>query len=93
MNKSELMTRIAYDSDLTQKEAAAALNALTAAITHALVEGQVVALAGFGTFRVSARRARQGRNPLTGEALVIPAKAVPTFKAGKSLKEALNHIR
>lgn len=93
MNKSELVTYMAYGSDLTQKEAAAALNALTSAVTHALTEGQAVTLAGFGTFSVSARSARQGRNPQTGEALVIPAKTTPTFKAGKSLKEAVNPIR
>ncbi len=89
MNKQELINAIAAKSDLSKKEAGAALAALTATITEALKDGDKVALVGFGTFEVRARAARKGLNPATGKPVKIPAKKVPAFKAGKALKDAV----
>ncbi|EPL0707270.1 HU family DNA-binding protein, partial [Acinetobacter baumannii] len=71
-------------------QATAALNALESGVTKALAAGEDVALIGFGTFTVKKRAARTGRNPKTGEELQIAASKVPSFKAGKALKEAVN---
>lgn len=90
MNKSQLIEKIAHNADITKTEAERALNALTGAVTEELASGGDVALVGFGTFSVSARTARTGRNPKTGEAIEIAAANVPKFKAGKSLKDAVN---
>ena len=74
---------------MQQERAVAAVDATLAAIQKALKKGNVVTLVGFGTFRVSKRKARTGRNPQTGKAIKIAAKKVPVFKAGKGLKDAV----
>lgn len=86
MNKGELVAAIASDAGLTNKDAAAALDAVTTNITKALKKGDSVTLVGFGTFSVAKRKARTGRNPQTGKAIKIKAAKVPKFKAGAKLK-------
>lgn len=90
MNKSDLVAVIAQTSNLTKADATRALDAITGAITSALVGGDNVAITGFGSFVVRDRVARTGRNPQTGEAIQIKASKVPAFKAGKLLKESVN---
>lgn len=90
MNKSDLVLKISEKAELTQKEAAAAVNAFTAAVQEALSNGDNVTLIGFGTFLVRERAARSGHNPRTGEALQIPAVKVPSFRPGKNLKDLVN---
>ncbi|WP_269780111.1 HU family DNA-binding protein [Sulfuriferula nivalis] len=90
MNKKELVAFIAKESELTQDSAEKALNTIISSITDALKKGDDVALVGFGTFKVSKRAARTGRNPKTGAALEIAARNSPGFSAGKALKEAVN---
>ncbi|QBY45740.1 HU family DNA-binding protein (plasmid) [Arsenophonus nasoniae] len=90
MNKTELINQIAEKADLTKKDSEKALNALIETVTEALKAGDEVQLVGFGSFQVKPRAAREGRNPKTGEALKIAASNVPSFKAGKTLKEAVN---
>jgi len=89
LNKTELISSVAEKTDLTKKDAEKAVNAVFAAIEEALARGEKVQLVGFGTFEVRDRKERTGRNPQTGEEIVIPAAKVPAFKAGKSLKEAV----
>ena len=89
MNKSELVSVVAENSGLTKKDAEKAVSAVFDAITSALVEGDKVQLVGFGTFEVRDRKERQGQNPQTKQAIIIPATKVPAFKAGKTLKEAV----
>jgi len=88
MNKTDLIEAVAKVT-CTKKEAAVAVDATLAAIQKALKKGNAVTLVGFGTFRVSKRKARTGRNPQTGKAIKIAAKKVPVFKAGKGLKDAV----
>ncbi len=90
MNKTELIEHIAYNADLSKMGAARALEATLSAVRQTLKKGGTVSLVGFGTFSVSKRAARTGRNPRTGEAIKIKAAKVPKFTAGKALKEALN---
>ena len=90
MNKSELITAMAEKSELTKKDAGAALDALTAAVEDALKAGDKVQLVGFGTFEVKERAARTGINPQTKQPVEIAASKSPAFKAGKALKDALN---
>lgn len=90
MNKSELITSIAEKSGLAKKDAEKALNAFTASVTEALVNGEKVQLVGFGGFEVRDRAERKGRNPKTREEMIIPASKAPVFKAGKTLKESVN---
>ena len=90
MNKSDLIDAMAVSSDLSKAAAGRALDAMTDAITKALQDGDQVALVGFGTFSVKDRAARTGRNPQTGEPIQIAAAKIPGFKAGKSLKDAVN---
>ena len=90
MNKTELINAIAEGSGLTKTDAAKALNATIAAIAGAVKEGDKVSVVGFGTFEVSERAAREGRNPQTGETMTIAASKAPKFKAGKALKDAIN---
>lgn len=90
MNKSELIEIVSAYSGLTKADAAKAVDGFTKVVTDTLAKGQEVAILGFGTYKVSQRAERQGRNPKTGEALTIAAAKVPTFKAGKALKDALN---
>ena len=90
MSKSELVAHIATSAGLTKAQATKALQAFESGVTHALAHGEEVTLVGFGTFKINSRAARTGRNPKTGEELQISASKVPTFKAGKALKEAVN---
>ena len=89
MKKSDLIAKIATDAGLTKTQATAAMQAVEVGITEALVNGEEVTLIGFGTFKVTERKAKTGRNPQTGEAIQIPASKSPTFKAGKALKDAV----
>lgn len=90
MNKSELIDMIAQNADLTKVAATRALDAVIQAITTSLKEGEPVTLVGFGTFAVKERAARVGRNPQTGAEIQIAASKIPSFKAGKTLKDAVN---
>ncbi|MTI14634.1 HU family DNA-binding protein [Sansalvadorimonas verongulae] len=90
MNKSELVDAIAASADIPKASAGRALDAVIASITGALTSGDAVSLVGFGTFDVKDRAARTGRNPQTGQPIEIAASKVPSFKAGKSLKDAVN---
>lgn len=90
MNKSELIEKISEGSDISKASASRALDAALQAITDSLADGDQVTLVGFGTFSVSERGAREGRNPRTGEVLQIQAAKIPKFKAGKALKDAVN---
>ena len=90
MNKSELIDAVAGAADLTKADAGRAIDATVAAITKALAKGDSLSLIGFGTFSVSKRAARTGRNPRTGETIQIKAAKLPKFKAGKALKDAVN---
>ncbi len=89
MNKSELIAAIANSADLSKKDAEKAVAAFLDSITDALKKGDKVTLIGFGTFEAKKRAARTGKNPQTGAAIKIPATTVPSFKAGKALKDAL----
>lgn len=89
MNKTELIATVAEKTDLSKKDADAAVSAVLGAITDALKAGDKVQLVGFGTFEVRNRAAKQGRNPRTGETMTVPASKVPAFKAGKALKDAV----
>lgn len=90
MNKQELIDAVAAEAKITKAEAGKAINALTASVTKALKKGDSVTLIGFGTFKVSKRAARTGRNPRTGAELKIAARKAPGFSAGKALKDAVN---
>ena len=90
MNKSELIDAVASAADLSKADAGRAIDATVAAITDALSNGDSLSLVGFGTFSVSERAARTGRNPRTGETIQIAAAKLPKFKAGKALKDAVN---
>ena len=90
MNKTELVAAVATKADLSKKDAEAAVKAVLDAVTEALADGEKVALVGFGTFEVSERAAREGRNPRSGEVMHIAASKAPKFKAGKALKDIVN---
>ena len=90
MNKGDLIDAIAASTGLSKADAGRAIDATTSAVAGELAGGGSVALVGFGTFSVSHRAARMGRNPATGEAIQIRASNVPKFKAGKALKDACN---
>ena len=90
MNKAELIEAVAASAGITKAEAGRAIDGMTDAVSAALKEGEAVTLIGFGTFKVSQRNARTGRNPQTGAELKIPARKAPVFTAGKALKDALN---
>lgn len=90
MNKGQLVEKIAEGADISKAAAARALDSLVGAVTSELANNGDVALIGFGTFKVSARAARKGRNPQTGAEIQIAASNVPSFKAGKALKDACN---
>lgn len=85
MNKAELIAKIADDADVTKTQANKAVDAFVDAVTKTLKKGDKVTLVGFGTFSVSKRAARNGRNPQTGAVIKIKAKKVAKFKAGKEL--------
>ena len=88
-NKAELIEKVAAATDLTKKDATAAVDAVFSTIQDALANGEKVQLIGFGNFEVRSREARTGRNPRTGETMEIAASKVPAFKAGKALKDAV----
>ena len=90
MNKSELITAIATSANITKTDAEKALNGMIEAISGTLAKGDSITLVGFGTFSVTERAARTGRNPSTGKEIKIAAKKVAKFKPGKSLTEAVN---
>ncbi|MBD1371632.1 HU family DNA-binding protein [Hazenella sp. IB182357] len=90
MNKTELINQVAEATEMTKKDASRSVEAVLDAITDALKQGDKVQLIGFGNFEVKERQARKGRNPQTGEEIDIPASKVPSFKAGKQLKEEVN---
>jgi DNA-binding protein HU-beta len=90
MNKQEVITAIAEKTDLTKKDAEKFLSAFESVIAEALVAGQKIQLVGFITIDVLERAEREGRNPKTGQPLKIPASKTPRFKAGKTLRDAIN---
>ena len=90
MNKAELVAAMAEKTGLTKKDAENALKAFTDVVAEELKKGEKIQLVGFGTFEVSERAARTGRNPQTGEEMEIPASKAPKFKAGKALKDIVN---
>lgn len=90
MNKTELIAAVAEQAGLSRKDAEAAVKAFTDVVSEALKEGDKIQLVGFGTFEVSERAAREGRNPKTGESMKIEACKTPKFKAGKALKDMVN---
>ncbi|HKJ71581.1 MAG TPA: HU family DNA-binding protein [Gammaproteobacteria bacterium] len=89
MNKTDLIEKVAKEADLSKAAAGRAVNAVFDGISGALSKGEDVGIVGFGTFSVSQRPARQGRNPQTGQPIQIKATKVPKFKAGKNLKESV----
>lgn len=89
MNKAELVAAIADAADISKKAAAKALQGILEAVSNALAKGESVTLVGFGSFSVTKRAARTGRNPQTGKPLKIKAKTVAKFKAGKQLADAV----
>ena len=89
MTKADLVAKVAAEAGLTKKDADKAVCAVLDSITAALVEGDKVALVGFGTFETRKRPERKGRNPRTKEEITIAAATVPSFKAGKALKDAV----
>lgn len=91
MNKSELINAIAEHANLSKADAGRSLDALTKTVEATLKAGDSITLVGFGTFEVKARAARTGRNPQTGREITIAAANVPSFKAGKGLKDAVNN--
>ncbi|MBE7562274.1 HU family DNA-binding protein [Acidithiobacillus sp. HP-6] len=90
MNKSELIEKIAEEAGVTRAAAGHTLDAAIKVVTAALKEGDQVTLVGFGSFLVSEREARKGRNPATGAEIMISASRTPKFKAGKALRDAVN---
>ena len=90
MNKAELVAAVAEKAEISKKDAEAAVKAFTDVVAEELKAGDKVQLVGFGTFEVSERAAREGRNPQTGKTMTIAACKAPKFKAGKALKDAIN---
>ena len=90
MNRTELVAAMAEKTQLSKKDAEAALKAFVDVVSEEMKKGEKVQLVGFGTFEVSERAAREGRNPQTGQTMKIEACKAPKFKAGKALKDAVN---
>lgn len=90
MNKTELVAAMAEQTNLSKKDVEVALKAFIDVVAEELKKGEKVQLVGFGTFEVSERAAREGRNPQTGETMQIKASKTPKFKAGKALKDMMN---
>ena len=90
MNKTELIAAVAEKAEISKKDSEKALKAFVDVVTEQLKAGDKVQVVGFGTFEVSERAAREGRNPQTGETMKIAACKAPKFKAGKALKAAIN---
>ena len=91
MNKTELVAAIADKTELSKKDSEKALKAFIDVVGEELKKGEKIQLVGFGTFEVTERAARTGKNPRTGEAIQIAASKVPAFKAGKALKDVVNN--
>ncbi len=89
MNKGDLVAKIAADAEITKVQAEDALNSYLGAVSSALKKGQKVVIVGFGSFSVSKRKARTGRNPQTGQIIKIAARKVPKFTPGSDLKKAV----
>ena len=89
MTKAELIDKIASGTGLSKTDASRALDSTLNSVKMALKKGQKVTLVGFGTFSITKRKSRKGRNPRTGEVITIPAAKIPKFSAGKSLKDAV----
>ena len=90
MNKTKLVAAMAEEAGLSKKDAEKAQKAFTDVVTGELKKGEKIQLVGFGTFEVSERAAREGRNPQTGATMTIAASKTPRFKAGKALKDSMN---
>ncbi|MFA5684197.1 MAG: HU family DNA-binding protein [Lysobacteraceae bacterium] len=90
MNKADFVGAVAAAADLSKTDAANAVDAFIEVVKKALKKGDSVSLVGFGTFQVRKRAAREGRNPRTGQTIKIKASKIPSFKAGKALKDAVN---
>ena len=90
MNKTELVAAIASKANISKKDAEASVKAFTEVVAEELKKGEKIQLVGFGTFEVSKRAARTGRNPQTGAEMKIPASKAPKFKAGKARKDSIN---
>ena len=90
MNKTELVAAVSEQADISKKDAEKVLKAFVDVVTEEMKKGEKVQLVGFGTFEVSERAAREGRNPQTGKTMKIEACKAPKFKAGKALKDAVN---
>ncbi len=90
MNKAELVAAIAEKTELSKKDTEKALKAFVDVVTEELKKGEKIQMVGFGTFEVSERAAREGRNPANGQPMQIAASKAPKFKAGKALKDAIN---
>ena len=90
MNKAEFVAAIEESAEISKKDAEKALKAFVDVITEELKKGEKIQLVGFGTFEVSERAEREGRNPQTKQTITIPASKAPKFKAGKALKDAIN---
>lgn len=90
MNKSDLISRVSADADLSKREATEAVDAVLGAIQGAVSKGDKVTLPGFGTFEARKRSARTARNPQTGETIKVKATTVPAFKAGQAFKDAVS---
>lgn len=90
MTKTELVTKVADATELSKKDAAAAITAIFETITDVLINGDKLTIFGFGTFETRHRAARTGHNPATGEKIKIPAAIVPAFKPSKALKDQVN---
>ena len=89
MNKQDVVAKIAKDTGITKTSAAAVIESIIDGITRSLKKGDPVSFVGFGTFKISNRKARSARNPQTGAAIKIPKRRVPRFTAGKALKQAV----
>ena len=90
MTKIEFVVAVAKETEWTKKDSEEAINAVVKVITNALVAGEKLSIVGFGTFEVVERAAREGRNPQTGESIMIKACKMPKFKPGKAFKELIN---
>jgi integration host factor subunit beta len=90
MTKAELVDEVARQADLTRKHSEVIVDAVFSSIVEALTQGDKIELRGFGSFRIRRRGSRTGRNPKTGQGVVVPAKKVPYFKPGKELRELIN---
>jgi DNA-binding protein HU-beta len=90
MTKSDLIAQVAEQTSLTKKDSAAAIDAVFASITAALAQGNGLSITGFGSFAISDRAAKEGRNPKTGEKMTIAASKAVKFKPGKALKDSVN---